>query len=211
VDDSEHHPLSRTLPTRGKDEDWQFLWFLPHVVLVYAIVNFCTVPLASWTGGRLLPFLHHPTSSSSFEFLFSHIFAFSFIPAFLSGVFATRFKHNVAQFVWFVPACVLLYKFVTYQSPSVLQSHFSAAFHEYFSGGFLIGEYRNWHEFWAIVGSNPDMMRGMAQLTFTAPFYAGVGYSMAALVRPLLVFNRDVEAPARDPSQPAATQDDVRT
>ena len=32
------------------------------------------------------------------------------------------------------------------------------------------------------MGSNHDMMRGKAQLDFTAPFYAGIGYSVAAWV-----------------------------
>ena len=31
-----------------------------------------------------------------------------------------------------------------------------------------------------MIGSNPDMMRGMTQLQVTAPFYAGVGYCLTA-------------------------------
>lgn len=33
---------------------------------------------------------------------------------------------------------ILAYKFVTFPTPSVLQSHFSAAFHQYFGGEFVI-------------------------------------------------------------------------
>jgi hypothetical protein len=201
MDGSEHQLQPTIMPIRENARHWQFLWFFPHVAFVYAIVTFCTVPLAGWTAGRLLPFLNHPTSSSSFEFLYSHIFVFSIIPAFLSGMLTTRFKRNVAQFVWLVPAAVLLFKFVTYPSSSVLQNHFSAAFHQYFGGGFLISEYRSWREFWEIVRSNPDMLRGMAQLRFTAPFYAGVAYSTAAVVRRQFELKRR-ESP-RVPSQPA--------
>jgi hypothetical protein len=162
---------------------WQIVWFLLHVAVVYAIVNFCTVWLAGWTRGRLLPFLEiRTTSSSQFEFLFTHLLMFSFVPAFLAGLVNARFKHKVAQFVWLVPATILAYKFATFPAQSVLQSHLSAAFHQYFAGGFLIREFGDWHDFWSIVDSNPDMTRGLAQMTFTAPFYAGIGYSVAAWI-----------------------------
>lgn len=161
----------------------QIVWFLLHVAAVYAIVNFSTAWLAGWTRGRLLPFLQiRTTSSSQFEFLFSHLLMFSFVPAFLAGLINSRFKHRVAQFVWLVPTAILAYKLATFSAPSVFQSQLSAAFHQYFGGGFLIGEFRNWHDFWSIMGSNSDMTRGMAQMTFTAPFYAGVGYSVAAWI-----------------------------
>ena len=152
------------------------------MAVVYAITNFCTTWLAGWTRGTLLPLLQQPTSSSSFEFLFSHLFAFSFIPAFAVGLVNARFKHSVAPFVWLVPTVVLAYKFLTFQAPSILQNQFHLAFHHYFGGGFLIPEFRNWHDFWTIVRKNPDMFRGKAQLNFTAPFYAGIGYSGAAWI-----------------------------
>jgi hypothetical protein len=161
---------------------WQVLWFLLHVAAVYAITNFCTPWLAGWTRGTILPLVQHPTSSSSFEFLFSNLLAFSFAPAFAVGLINARFKHRVAQFVWLVPTIILAYKFLIFPAPSVFHSQFSAAFHQYFGGGFLIPEFRDWHEFWTIVGSNSDMTRGRAQLDFTAPFYAGIGYSVAAWI-----------------------------
>jgi hypothetical protein len=46
----------------------------------------------------------------------------------------------------------------------------------------VIAEFRDWREFWTMVGSNSDMMRGKAQLDFTAPFYAGIGYSAAVWI-----------------------------
>ncbi len=102
-----------------------------------------------------MPLLQKPTSSSSFEFLFSHIFAFSFVPAFAAGLVNARFKHKVAQFVWVVPTVILAYEFLTFPAPSVFRSQFSAAFHQYFGGGFLIPEFRDWHDFWTIVGQTP--------------------------------------------------------
>jgi hypothetical protein len=160
---------------------WQILWFSFHVVIVYTIVEFCTPWLAGWTREGLLPLLQHPTSLGRFDFLFSHIFAFSFVPAFLCGFINARFKHGAAQFVWLVPAAILVYKFAIFRAPSAFQSQFPAAFHQYFGGRFLIPEFHSWSDLRSVAGSY-DMKRGMAQLQFTAPFYAGVGYSFAAWI-----------------------------
>jgi hypothetical protein len=184
-------------PTRQGVGGWQVLWFLPHLAAVYALVEFLTPWLAGWTHGTLLPLLQHPTSSGRFEFLFSHILVLSFIPAFFSGLINARFRHKAAQFVWLVPAAILAYKFVTFPAPSVLQTRFPAAFHQYFGNGFVIPEFRNWRELFSIAGSNSDMTRGMAQLQFTAPFYAGVGYSLAAWIGRRVELNRKVAEGAK--------------
>ncbi len=176
---------------------WQILWFLLHLAAVYAIVNVCTPLLAGWTRGTLLPLLQHPTSSGRFEYLYSHLFAFSFIPAFLTGLANARFRHKAAQFVWLFPAAILAYKFATFPSPSVLQSQFSAAFHQYFGGGFTIPEFRSWREFLSMAGSIPDMARGRAQTNFTAPVYAGIGYSVAAWIGLRTELNRKIAEKVR--------------
>jgi hypothetical protein len=111
--------------------------------------------------------------------LFSHLLVFSLVPAFLTGLANARFKQKITEFTWVVPTLVLAYKLVTFSAPTSVPAVQSwAVFHQYFGGGFLIPEYRSWHEFWRITQSNPDMIRGMAQHTFTAPFYAGLGYSV---------------------------------
>jgi hypothetical protein len=174
--------LSQDGPAGRSSGSWQILWFLLHLAAVYAIARFCAPWLAGWTCGTLLPLLHRPTSSGSFEFFFSHLLIFSFVPAVLSGLINARFKHKAAQFVWLIPTVILAYKFATFRAPSVFQSQFLAGYHQYFGSGFSIPEFRDWHEFWSIARSNSDMARGMDQLQFTAPFYAGVGYSVAAWI-----------------------------
>ena len=165
-------------PAGHSGSGWQAVWFLLHLAAVYALVKFCTPWLSGWTAGKVLPLLQHPTSSGPFQFFFSHLFGFSFFPAFLLGLINSRFKHKAAQFVWLVPTVILAYKFVTFPSPSVFTSQFSAAFHQYFAGGFLLSGS------WAMSDmrdfGSPDILRGLAQIEFTAPFYAGVGYSIAA-------------------------------
>ena len=178
--------------TRETGGRWKILWFLLHLAAVYAIVKFFTPWLAGWTQGMVLPLLlQHPISSSRVEFLYSHILVLSFIPAFFAGLINARFRHKAAQYVWLVPTVILAYKFVTFPA-SVLQSQFAAAFHQYFGGSFVIGEFRDWREFWNIVETNSDMMRGMAQMQYTAPFYAGAAYSVAAWIGRRTELNRKV-------------------
>jgi hypothetical protein len=157
-----------------------------HVAAVYAIVNLTTMWLAGFVHGRLLPLVQqHPPTVSSLQFAFSHLFIFSFYPAVaVSFVYAHWFRHKVAYFVWAVPLVILAYKFAMFPSgASVLDggSHFAAAFHQYFAGDFLIAEFRSYKEMFQMVASNADMPRGMAQYQYTAPFYAGIGYSIGAL------------------------------
>ena len=161
---------------------WQILWFGVELAAVYVLVELIVPWLAGWTRNTLLPILQHPTSSGRFQFLFSHIFELSFIPAFVLGLINTRFRREASQIVWVIPAAILAYKVVTFPSPSVFQSRFAAAFHQYFGRGFVIPEFWNWRQLYSIATSNADMARGMAQLRFTGPFYAGVAYSVAAWI-----------------------------
>jgi hypothetical protein len=170
---------------------WEALWFLLHLGAVYAIVEFCTPFLAGWIHGRVLPFVPNPSSASKFEFLFSHIFALSFIPGFLGGLINARFEHRFAQYVWVIPTAILAYKFATCPTQSVFQNQLLDAFHLYFGGGFRIPEIRTWHDL-RLIGATPDMRRGMAQLTFTAPFYSGIGYSLAAWIGLRTEINRKI-------------------
>jgi hypothetical protein len=74
--------------------EWQILWFFAHLAAVYIMVNSVTSWLAGWTWRTLLPLLQIPNRSlGHFDFLFTHLFAFSFLPAFLAGFNNLRFKH----------------------------------------------------------------------------------------------------------------------
>jgi hypothetical protein len=161
----------------NRSDRWQALWFFVHLAAVYVIARFVPPWLAWWTHRTLPPIF--PITSGRFQFFFSHLLAFSFIPAFASGLVNARFRHRAAEFVWVVPTIILACKFVTFPAPSVLQSQFSAAFHQYFGGGFAIPDANNFHDLFAF-SANRDMMRGIAQQQFTAPFYASIGYSLGA-------------------------------
>lgn len=183
-----------TSSTPTKSLAWKPLWFVVHLAVVYLIVNWLTAWLAGWFQGSLLPMLGWPKSESQFQFLFSHILAFSFVPAFLIALTNVRFKQTVVAYVWLVPTIILSFKLLTFSTPSIFQSHASSTFHQYFGGGFSIPEYRNLQEFWSIAASNADMERGLVQMRFTAPFYAGVAYSIGGLIAARIDLRRKVTA-----------------
>jgi hypothetical protein len=172
--------LSEAAQTKPTVPLWP-LWLCVHLAIVYGIVHVCTPWLAGWIHGKALPFLQYPTSSSGFQFLFSHLFALSFFPALIAAAANAKFKHRAAEWIWTVPTAILIYKLLTFPSASSVLAQRASwpAFHHYFGGGFLIPSTNNWKDFWMLVGTSDDTARGLDQLNFTAPFYAGIAYSMA--------------------------------
>ncbi len=160
----------------------QLLRYGSHLAAVYAIVHTTTLWLAGLVHQTLLPMLQgRPPAVSLIQFEFSHLFAFSFFPAMIVAfAYAQWYPHRVSLFVWVVPLAILVYKFCVFPSPA-FADHFAAAFHEYFEGGFLIGEFHSFKELFQLA-AGVDIQRGMQQLDFTAPFYAGVGYSFGAFL-----------------------------
>ena len=149
-----------------------------HVAAVYLIVNVTTLWLAGRVHDTLLPLIQQrPPAESSFQFAFSHLLFFSFFPALIVGfAYAQWWPHRVALFVWAVPFVILAYKFFAFPV-GVFENRFVVAFHEYFGSGFVIGEFHSYRELFALATS-PEMRRGMQQLNFTAPLYAGIAYSI---------------------------------
>jgi hypothetical protein len=183
-------PSSASRPAEHSRSEavWLIVQFLLHLSVVYFIARYAVPWLSGWTEGRLLPLLGLSTSSSRFEFLFSHVFILSFALAFAAGLINARFKHKAAWFVWLVPSAILAYKLITFPSVSVLSVQSHPVLHYYFAGGFHIPQFSNWQDFWTLVQKNPEMARGMAQLNYSAPFYAGVGYSTTAWIGQRLSF-----------------------
>lgn len=156
-------------------------WYVFHLTVVYISVRVVT----PWIAGRIytwaLPFVSS-ANESDLGFLLSHIFAFSFIPALCAGLVDARFDCETAMFVWIIPSVILTYQCLILPA-GIMQSHVAVAYHEYFAGGFAVPRYRNYGEMFALVGRNPDILRGIQQLRFTAPFYAAVAYSLSGVLR----------------------------
>ncbi len=141
---------------------WQLVRFGLHLAAVYLTVNFCSIWLAGRFHDWVLPLVDPGNSTSMFQFVFSHLFAFTFIPALAVGLINAKYRNKAALFVWTVPTIILAYKFITFPT-SVFQNRFEAAFHYFFAGSFLIGEFHNFTELFSVVAANPDAIRGMDQ------------------------------------------------
>jgi hypothetical protein len=149
-----------------------------HLAAVYVIANTTTMWLAGRVHEWVLPLIeHHPPTVSSLQFAFSHLFLFSFFPAVLIAfIFSVWCPHRVALFVWIVPVVILAYKVVTFPA-TAFQDHWVPAFHEYFGGEFIIGEFHSYQDLFRLMADS-DIPRGMQQLHFTAPVYAAIGYGI---------------------------------
>jgi len=174
-------PEAQASSPRSRSVAWNATYFVLHLAAVYLVVEFVTPSLTGRFHHWLLPILRMPSTDGDFQFGFTHLLAFSSVPAFLLGLINAQYRHKGALLVWTVPVIVLGYKFATFPT-SLFQPHFQAAFHHYFGGNFLIPEYHSYRELFEIAGANPDMQRGMDQHQITAPAYAGMAYSFAAWI-----------------------------
>jgi hypothetical protein len=161
----------------------QIVRFALHLAAVYFISYYGTMWFAAAMWNTVLPVLQrHPPTVGAFQFTYSHVFIWSFVPCILIGfLYSQWFRHRVALLVWLVPLAVLAFKFFTFRT-SVFESRWAGAFHEYFAGGFVIPEFHSYEEMFQIARSNPDMLRGLEQIRFTGRFYGAVGYALGALL-----------------------------
>jgi hypothetical protein len=179
MEDIDPSPVAAgSVAPKSQNRIFQFGQFGLHTGAVYLISYFLSVWLAGRFHEWVVPLTDPRNRTSTFQFMFSHVFAFAFIPALLAGFVNSQYRRMPALFVWIIPAIVLAYEVVTFPT-TVFQNHYEVAFQHYFSGGFFIGEFRNFSEMFAIA-ANPDVMRGVDQQHITGSFYAGVGYSLGA-------------------------------
>lgn len=170
------------------------VWFIVHLAAIYVSVNVFVPELARWVNRTVFPLLNIPSSASGLVFLYAHLFTFSFFSTFVLGLCAGKFKPRIAEFVWVVPAVILAYRLLTFSSsPSsvLVQRESLSALHYYFSSLFVTmnaGEY-----VWNSSNPSPNFVpQLLAQLRYTAPFYAGIAYSLASWLRTRIKLNARV-------------------
>jgi hypothetical protein len=156
-------------------------WYVVHLSTVYISVRWLTPFLGEQVYGWLMHVSFRGENQSDFQFLYSHLFLLSIIPAFCAGIINRRYERKAALFVWIVPSAILAYKFCTFHV-DIFQSQIAGACHEYFASNFSVPAFRNYREMFEIAGSNSDVLRGIEQLRFTAPFFASIAYAAAALL-----------------------------
>ena len=154
------------------------LWFLLQTAIVYLSVNLCTLWLAGWVARTLIPYFRGtgPAAlSAGFQLTFSHLFVLSFVPAAVAGSLNARFRQSSAYWVWILPACLLGLAIARFPH-SLLDQSWPGISH-YF-GDVAVPEFHSYQEMSQRMG--PWIQRSLDQKNLTAPFYAGIGYSVAA-------------------------------
>jgi hypothetical protein len=119
------------------------------------------------------------------------------IPATFGKLIDDSRSARMALWAWILPTVVLIYKMLRYHSPSsVLYDSSTSAIGYFFDIQHVMPNRDN---FLAI-----DSVRVLAQMTITAPFYAGIAYYLGALsskhgiMAKLFSFGRPEETPLTD-------------
>jgi hypothetical protein len=145
-----------------------------HTLAVYL----CAVHFSPWLISRwfawFAPVLHVATATPPENWYLQHLELASVVPAAFAGYIAARRPDSVATWASAVPVLVLACKMLRYQAPSSVLIGTPISALEYF---------------FDIQTSMPtiinptasDPIRVLAQMTITAPFYAGLAYSLGAL------------------------------
>ena len=188
------------------------LGFLLHTCAVY----YCAVHLSEWLVfhwyGWIMPLLSLSSRTPATDWYLLHFELITIIPALVAGYlnfarflpstirgFVHESQRSMGTWVWTVPTLFLLYRMLTFHAPahSVL-----------FGSSMTALEY-----FFAIVKAMPtlqdlfasDPVRAWAQMSITAPFYAGVAYSVGVfasrhqVLETLIKFEKhDEESPTPD-------------
>jgi hypothetical protein len=96
------------------------------------------------------------------------------VPALLGGLITERRATSAAMWAWSIPALVLIRKMLQYHPPvSVLVRSSMSVFSYFFDIQRVMPTFAN-----PLAG---DPVRLLLQMTVTAPFYAGIAYSLGAL------------------------------
>jgi hypothetical protein len=160
----------------------KFAVFGLHTAGVYVLA----LRVEPWLVGRwyawVMPVLQIRSRTPVGDWWMQHFEIVTLIPALIVGYITTRQSFPYAKWAWLLPTAVLVYKMARLDIPHSIipeaSAHLSAL--AYF---FEI-------ERWSPSVAHPFEMRGdpirlVAQMLFTGPFYAGMAYSIGAVVAEL--------------------------
>jgi hypothetical protein len=153
------------------------------------------IHFAPWLVGRWFawgaPIFWRSIVVQPSDWYLQHLELVSTLPLLVVGYFAARGRDSVATWAWAVPALVLLYKILQYHpGSSVLVSPPISAISYFFDIRHSMPRMDNL--------SASDPVRVLAQMTITAPFYAGVAYSLGALASKQNLLRRVVPSVSQD-------------
>lgn len=170
----------------------RFALFILHSLAVY----FIALRMAPWIIGRwfawILPATGTATAVSSADWYLQHLIVVTALPALIVGGLADRHRFS-AVFAWIVPTVVLAYKMLRFTpAHSVLGSSSASVFSYFF------GELHGMPTFTDLTAGDP--VRIFTQMFVTAPFIAGVAYSLGAICATQL-FDRVAGPTVADPEE----------
>lgn len=164
-------------------------WFLLDTFLVYV----CAIHLSPILVGRwfawIVPALGIHSSVTPENWYLRHLELATIVPAFIAGYvdlgrflpatigkqIATWRSGSAASLAWLIPTVLLLWHLLFFHAPvSVLYRSSMSAFGYYFDIQHVMPTLSN------LLASDP--VRLLSQMYVTAPFYAGVAFSIGALV-----------------------------
>jgi hypothetical protein len=187
--------------------------FMLHAYVAYT----CAIHLSAWLVfhwfGWVMPILHVSTSTPATDWYLQHFEVMTILPALVVGylnvahflpnsirTFLHEGRHSIATWVWIFPTLVLLYRMLEYHAPSssVLYGSAMTKVRYFFD---IVKVMPTQQTFLA-----SDPFRVWAQMSVTAPFYAGVAYSVGALaskyemLAKIFTFEKQDEAGAQQDS-----------
>jgi hypothetical protein len=204
------------LPKPSGIEKKSWLGYAAALVLHTYIAYTCAMHLSAWLVfhwfGWALPILHVYTTIPAADWYLQHFELMTILPALVVGFLniarflppgIRHFMHegstSIALCAWALPALVLLYRMLEYHAPSsVLYGNSMSAVRYFFDIQKVMPTWRS------PLASDP--VRVWAQMSVTAPLYAGVAYSLGAVlskygvVTKLLTFEKHDESTTQQDS-----------
>jgi hypothetical protein len=162
--------------------------FMLHTYVAYSCAMHVSQRLVFYWFGWVAPILHVPSIVPATDWYLKHFELMTILPALVIGYvnvarilpdvvrnFMYEEQHSIATWAWTFPTFVLLYKMLEYHVPSSVL----------FGGSMTAMKY--FFEIQTVMPTlqNPlasDPVRVGEQMLVTAPFYAGIAYSLGALV-----------------------------
>jgi hypothetical protein len=216
-------------PERITIEKKSWLGYVAAFILHTYVAYTCATHLSEWLVfhwfGWVVPIMHVFTRIPATDWYLQHFELMTIVPALLVGylnvarflpntirTFMHEGHHSIATWAWIFPTLVLLYRMLEYHSPSssVLYGSSITEVVRYFFD--IVKVMPTWQNLLA-----GDPIRALAQMSVTAPFYAGVAYSLGALaskyqlLTKLFTFEKQGETTTPKEPEPAPHASDAAT
>jgi len=161
--------------------------FMLHTYVAYSYAMHLSEWLVFHWFGWVAPILHISSRIPATDWYLQRFELMTFLPALVVGYvnvarilpgvirnFMHEGQHSIATWAWTFPTLVLLYRMLEYHAPSsVLFGSSMTAMKYFFQIQTVMPTWQN------PLASDP--VRVWAQMSVTAPFYAGIAYSLGAL------------------------------